>query len=127
MPFRCFFTSCGNQGRFRPTIQLTLLSGSRVFIQRSFDTTDTNRLRIRSTQGRLTSRAAIICGSANPSLAFNKIIARLNLRAFKVPLCVSSTRFCRSWSDKLIRYFFHGISRFSFDLMIASNIPSYSQ
>src|SRR4030066_1206976 len=86
----------------------------------------TNRLRIRSTQGRLTFKAEIICGSDDPSLAFSKIIARFIWRALILPLRVISSNAWRSSSFRLIRYSFLGILEVSLPSLVARSVPSYS-
>jgi hypothetical protein len=87
----------------------------------------TYRLRMRSTHGRLTFKAAIICGSVNPSLAFNNIIARLNSRAFALPFRVRSSNCNCSFSLYVIRYFFLAIVQVFLPWIDASSIPSYSK
>src|SRR4030066_102295 len=88
---------------------------------------NTNRLRIRSTQGRLTFKADMICGSDKPSLAFSNIIARFIWRALIFPLRVISNNVRCSSAFRLIWYSFFGILEVSLLPLVARNVPSYSR
>src|SRR4030066_1085581 len=88
---------------------------------------NTNRLRIRSTQGRLMFKADMICGSDKPSLAFSNIIARFIWRALIFPLRVISNNVCCSSAFRLIWYSFFGILDVSLPPLVARNVPSYSR